>query len=92
MFIIDDLAAMGLAIVKIVFNVAFAIVTAIPFTIAWNAVAPIYLCDVVPCMFLIIPYWHIVGMLLICTFLGEQIQKLTPSLINMNVSNANRVE
>jgi len=77
-----------LAFVKVAFNVAFAIVTAIPFYFSWNCVAPKYLAAYIPANLLELPYWHIVGIFLICTFLGEQIQKLTPSIVSVNNSNS----
>ena len=71
------------ALIKIAFQVAFAIVSAIPFVIAWNAVAPIYL-GFLPVIYHKIPYWHFVGIILVCSFLGEQIGKLTPKIISIN--------
>lgn len=74
------------AFMKIAFNIAFAIVTAIPFAFSWNHIAPIYL-DFIPKLYQNIPYWHMVGILLICTFVGEQIVKLTPTIISISQSN-----
>ena len=76
-----------LAFVKIAFNVAFSIVSAIPMYFAWNCIAPKYLVAYIPTVFLNIPYWHIVGIFLVCTFLGEQIQKLVPSIVSISQSN-----
>ena len=76
-----------LAFIKIAFNVAFAILSAWPMYYAWNCIAPIYLSNYIPKIFLHIPYWDIVAFFLVCTFLGEQIQKLTPSIINIHQSN-----
>ena len=75
-----------LAFIKIAFNVAFAIVSAIPMYFAWNCIAPKYLVTYVPQQFLVLPYWHIVAIFLICTFLGEQIQKLVPKLVSIDNS------
>jgi hypothetical protein len=75
-----------LAFMKIAFNVAFAIVGAIPMYFAWNCIAPVYLSTYIPKMFLNIPYWHIVAIFLVCTFVGEQIQKLVPSIVSINNS------
>jgi len=79
-----------LAFIKIAFNVAFAIVSAIPFWISWNCVAPIYLKEYIPAVFLELPYWHVVAIFIVCTFLGEQIQKLTPKLVSISQSNENK--
>lgn len=78
-----------LAFIKVAFNVAFAIVTAIPMYFAWNCVAPKYLAAYVPAQFLAIPYWHIVGIFLVCTFIGEQIQKLTPKIVSISTTQKN---
>ena len=50
------------AIIKSCFNIAFSIITAIP-------------------------YWHVVGIFLVCAYLGEQINKLIPNLISVNQTN-----
>lgn len=77
------------ALVKVGFNIAFAIVTGIPFWISWNCIATKYLAAYVPAQFLVLPYWHVVAIFLVCTFLGEQIQKLTPSIVSVKQSNTN---
>lgn len=75
-----------IAFIKIAFNVAFAIVSAIPMYYSWNCIAPKYLAPYIPVQFLNIPYWHVVAIFLVCTFLGEQIQKLVPTLVSVNNS------
>ena len=75
-----------MALVKIAFNVAFAIITAIPFYFSWNCIAPVYL-DFLPTVYQNLPYWHIVGIFLVCTYLGEQVRKLTPKLISISQEN-----
>lgn len=72
-----------LAIVKIIFDITFAIVTAIPAYIVWNYVAPIYL-KFLPEVYLNIPYWKMVAIFLVCTYLGEQLKKLIPTLISVS--------
>ena len=74
------------AFMKILFQIVFSIVTAIPFVIAWNVVAPKYLAFI-PQVYQHIPYWHMVAILLVCTFVGEQIQKLVPSIVNIRQEN-----
>ena len=59
-----------LVLVRIAFQVVFAIVSAIPFTISWNAVIPVYFAEYIPSQLHIIPYWHFVGILIIFTFIG----------------------
>lgn len=73
-----------MALIKIAFQVAFAIVSAIPFMFAWNAVIPIYFALYIPEQLHNIPYWHFVGILLVFTFIGEQVQKLTPTFISIS--------
>lgn len=77
------------AFVKVSFNIVFAIVVAIPFNMSWNHIATIYLSSYVPTVFLKIPYWDMVAFLLVCTYLGEQIQKLTPKIVSVSQSNTN---
>ena len=79
-----------LALMKIMVNIGFAIVTAIPMYFSWNCIAPIYLAPYIPKQFLVIPYWHIVAIFLVCTFLGEQIQKLVPTIISMQNNSHSR--
>jgi hypothetical protein len=79
-----------LTFIKIAFNVAFAIVSAWPMYYAWNCIAPKYLAAYIPQVFIAIPYWHIVGIFLVCTFIGEQIQKLTPKIISIEQKNENK--
>jgi hypothetical protein len=73
-----------LAFIKIAFQVGFAIVSAFPFRLAWNAVIPVYFSKWVPEQFYNIPFWHFVAIILVFTFLGEQIQKITPKFIEIN--------
>lgn len=73
--------------IKVAFQVAFAIMSAIPFKIAWNAVIPIYFADYIPTQLHHIPYWHFVGIILVFTFLGEQIQKISPNFVNVSQTN-----
>jgi len=73
-----------IAFVKLSIDVAFAIVAAIPFRIAWNTVIPVYFADYIPTQLHNIHYWHFVGIILVFTFLGEQIQKITPNIISIS--------
>ncbi len=75
-----------MSLIQVLFNVSFAIVTAIPFYYDWNCVAPVYL-DFIPQVYQNFPYWHIVGIFLVCTYVGEQISKLTPTLISIKQTN-----
>lgn len=75
-----------MALVKVFFNIAFAITTAIPFYYSWNCLAPVYF-NFVPVIYHDLPYWHIVGAFLVCTYLGEQISKLTPKIVSISQSN-----
>ena len=75
-----------LAFMKIMINIGFAIVTAIPMYYSWNCIAPKYFSTYIPQQFLILPFWHIVAIFLICTYVGEQIEKLTPKFISVKQS------
>ncbi len=72
-----------LAFVKIAFQVAFAIVSAIPFHLSWNLVVPIYFSKWIPEQFYNIPFWHFVAIILVFNFVGEQIQKITPKFVSI---------
>lgn len=76
------------ALVTILFNIGFAIVTAVPFSWAWNSLAPKFL-YFLPEVYKHFDYWEMVGMLLIITFLGECIQKITPKFITVSQKNSN---
>ncbi len=71
------------AFIKVALNVAFSIMTAIPFYFGWNCIASIYL-SFIPEIYWNLPYWHIVGFFLVCTYLGEQINKLTPKIVSVS--------
>ena len=75
-----------LALIKILINIAFAIITAIPFNFVWNNLAPKYL-SFIPVLYQKIPYWEMVGLLLISVYLGEIIQRLTPKFVNVTQTN-----
>ena len=71
-----------LAFMGVAFQVAFAVVSAVVFRLAWNSIAPIYL-SFLPEIYHNIPYWKFVGIILTFTFIGEQIQKITPKIIEI---------
>jgi hypothetical protein len=76
------------AFMRINFQIVFAIVTAIPFYFAWNCIAPIYL-YFIPSVYKVIPYWHIVAIILCSSYLGEIIARLTPKIVNVSQHNEN---
>jgi len=76
-----------LALIKILFNIAFAIITAIPFHIAWNNLAPKYL-YFLPKVYQNTSYWEMVGLLLITIYVGEIIQRLTPKIVSITQTNS----
>ena len=78
-----------LALVNALFKVAFSIVTAIPFWISWNAIAPKYF-YFLPGIYQKLPYWHVVGLLIIVWVVGEQIQQLTPKIISIKQKKENK--
>lgn len=75
-----------LAFVKVAFQVAFAIISAIPFKMAWNAVVPVYFANYIPDQLHTIEYWHFVGIILISMFLGEVITRITPNIFSININ------
>ena len=78
-----------LALIKILINIGFAIVTAIPAKICWNCIAPKYL-GFIPELYQEIPFWHIVAIFLVCKYLGEMIQFLTPTIVSVSQTNNNK--
>ena len=72
-----------LAAMKMLVNIAFAIVTAIPFVIAWNCVTPKYL-SFLPEVYHYIPYWHVVAIILVCRYVGELITMLVPTIVSIS--------
>ncbi len=77
-----------LALIQVLVEIGFSIVTAIPACFVWNRIAPIYL-GFIPELYQNIPYWHMVGIFLVCTYVGSQIQKLTPKIMSVNQTNNN---
>ena len=71
-----------LAAVKVLYQIAFALVTALPAKWAWNCMAPVYL-HFMPETYQNIPYWHMVSIFLVCSFVGEQIRKLIPTIVSV---------
>jgi len=84
MFGLEYLAALS----KIAFQIAFAIITAIPAYFAWGVV-PIYF-PMIPQIWYKLPYWHIVGILLMISIVAEQIRKLTPKIISIDSSSVSK--
>lgn len=74
------------ALIKISFEVVFAIVTAIPLYFAWNGVASTYF-YFLPEIWLDIPYWSMVGLLLCSTYIGQIVNRITPKFIEINNTN-----
>lgn len=71
-----------IAFIKIFVQIGFSIVMAIPFAICWNNLIPKYL-GFIPESYQHIPYWHIVGLFIIIYIIGEQIQHLVPTIVNI---------
>ena len=72
-----------MALMVVLVNIGFAIVTAIPAKICWNCIAPKYL-SFIPEIYQEIPYWHIVGIILVCKYVGYLIQYLTPKFVSVS--------
>ena len=82
-----------LAAIKIMINIGFAIVTAIPLSISWNCIAPEYLTPIgLPELFQYIPFWHVVAFLLCALYIGESLKKLVPRLVYINNSSESEVK
>lgn len=72
------------ALIKISFEIVFSIVTAIPAVIAWNCVAPVYL-KFIPVLYQHLPYWHVVAIFLVVTYVGQLVNRLVPRIVNVEV-------
>jgi len=81
-----------MSLVKVLFKVGYAVVAALPFKIAWNCVAPTYLVQWLPEKFLVIPYSHMIAILLVVSFVGDIIKHLTPKFVSVSQSNSNEVK
>lgn len=78
-----------LALMKVMINIGFAIVVSIPFSISWNCIAPKYFAVYLPMQFMDIPFWHFVAFILVARYVGEIIQMLMPSFVEINQSTTN---
>lgn len=76
-----------IAIFNVVMNITITMIIALPAAVCWNKIAPIYLREYIPVVFLNVNYWHVVAFFIVCTYLGEQIQKLTPKIITISKEN-----
>jgi hypothetical protein len=57
------------------------VIMAIPATIAWNCVAPKYL-SFIPMVYHYIPYWHMLAILIVISYVGICIKRLMPSIFS----------
>lgn len=80
-----------LALIKVLFQVGFAIVSAIPFHLAWNGVAPKYL-YFLPDVYHHVGYWAMVGLILVSMFLGDIVGRLSPKLVKVSTSSDAKTE
>lgn len=70
-------------LLKMGIELSLAFVTAIPFTLAWNNLAPIYARGLIPDRLLHLPFWHVWGGLILVVFFGEIIARLSPKLVSV---------
>ena len=73
---------------KVVFLFGNSHIIAIPFCICWNNLAPKYM-DFLPEIYQRLPYWHIVGLMMIVGIIGHQIHRLCPEIVKVSQSNTN---
>jgi hypothetical protein len=71
-------------LIAICYQFAFAVLSSILFKPAWNCVAEKFLFDVIPERFLYIHFWEMVAIILVFSFIGEQVKKLVPTLVSIN--------
>lgn len=71
-----------LSMVSVFFNLGIAIIWAIPVNIIWSRIGRIYF-GFLPEIWLEIPYWHIVGLTMICFFIGSRIKSLVPTIVKV---------
>jgi hypothetical protein len=75
------------SIYNIIINIVLSGIAAYPAKVCWNLIAPIYLNGYIPSVFLNINYLSMMSFFVVCTFLGDQIQKLTPKIISISKEN-----
>ena len=59
-------------------------ILSIPFYYAWNYFAPLYLTPYIPSSFLVFSYWAVVSFSIMCNFIGNLIEKITPKFISIS--------
>jgi Mg2+/Co2+ transporter CorB len=76
-------------LLKMGVQIAMAFVGAIPFVIVWNGLVEKYIGRWIPEQFHHIPYIHMVGIILLITFVGELIQAITPKIVKVETTQKN---
>jgi hypothetical protein len=77
MSIISFLLGIWGALATTLIEIAVTLVTAIPFTLCWNKIAPKFL-TFIPASFYHITYWECFGLLFISVGIGHVIHRLSP--------------
>ena len=72
-----------LALMKIMTNIGFAIVTAIPVQFCWNRIIPKYAAAYIPEMYQKLPFWDTAAILFLIVIVGEYIGHLVPKIISV---------
>jgi len=72
-----------LALMQVMMNIGFAVVTAIPTWWCWNRIIPVYAVDYIPEMMQSLPYLHVIYIIFLITVIGEQISKLIPTIVKI---------
>lgn len=89
MTILGLLTGVLAGLMKIGVQVAMAFVGAIPFAIVWNGLAEKYAGQWLPSQLNHIPYFHMVGLILLITFMGEMVQRITPKIVHVETKQEN---
>lgn len=75
-----------LSLIKVFVIMGSAIVWAIPVNFIWSKIGYIYF-PFLSEKWLNIPYWHIVGLTILISFIGSRINALTPKIVNIKQIN-----
>ena len=80
------LAGLIVRLMTIGVEIGASLVAAIPLTIAWNALAPIYGHAWLPALFMHFTFWQMWGTLLILALIGNVVNQLTPKIVSISKS------
>ncbi len=73
------------SIIKVLVVMGASIIWAIPVNFIWQKIGNVYF-DFLPGVWLNIPYWHIVGLSILLSFIGANISKVVPAISKTTIN------